>query len=220
VLTLDNKLAFKFDKKTVKLSELVMPDYNAKVSIHDDPETYEDLYNSLEKLGYIDTITVNVKDDKNIIVGGNQRYTVMCDMAGEQKVPLNEVDVDVLVVQFDEPLEMVANLALNRIHTDWVQKKIQEDMAQIREFDESLVALTGFTEDETNMMRADMQIEETVPAEEKPKEFKFTMKLPAEYEAYYEFYLQSSGEEALKKEIMRILMGASIKVVDDGKKRK
>jgi len=217
---LDNKLAFKFDKKTVKLSELVMPDYNAKVSIHDDPETYEDLYNSLEKLGYIDTITVNVKDDKNIIVGGNQRYTVMCDMAGEQKVPLNEVDVDVLVVQFDEPLEMVANLALNRIHTDWVQKKIQEDMAQIREFDESLVALTGFTEDETNMMRADMQIEETVPAEEKPKEFKFTMKLPAEYEAYYEFYLQSSGEEALKKEIMRILMGASIKVVDDGKKRK
>jgi len=141
-------------------------------------------------------------------------------MAGEQKVPLNEVDVDVLVVQFDEPLEMVANLALNRIHTDWVQKKIQEDMAQIREFDESLVALTGFTEDETNMMRADMQIEETVPAEEKPKEFKFTMKLPAEYEAYYEFYLQSSGEEALKKEIMRILMGASIKVVDDGKKRK
>lgn len=197
-----------------------MPDYNAKVSIHDDPETYEDLYNSLEKLGYIDTITVNVKDDKNIIVGGNQRYTVMCDMAGEQKVPLNEVDVDVLVVQFDEPLEMVANLALNRIHTDWVQKKIQEDMAQIREFDESLVALTGFTEDETNMMRADMQIEETVPAEEKPKEFKFTMKLPAEYEAYYEFYLQSSGEEALKKEIMRILMGASIKVVDDGKKRK
>lgn len=220
MLTLDNKLAFKFDKKTVKLSELVMPDYNAKVSIHDDPETYEDLYNSLEKLGYIDTITVNVKDDKNIIVGGNQRYTVMCDMAGEQKVPLNEVDVDVLVVQFDEPLEMVANLALNRIHTDWVQKKIQEDMAQIREFDESLVALTGFTEDETNMMRADMQIEETVPAEEKPKEFKFTMKLPAEYEAYYEFYLQSSGEEALKKEIMRILMGASIKVVDDGKKRK
>jgi hypothetical protein len=203
---------------TFKLSELVTPEYNSKVPVHDDPATYEDLYNSLEKLGYIDSITVNIKDGKKIIVGGNQRYTIMCDMAEEQKIPLNEVDVDVLVVEFDQPIEMVANLALNRIHTDTLQEKLRENMAYIESVDAELSNLTGYTEDEINMMMEPVIDDELVV--EVPKEFKIVVKLPPEYESYYDFYIQSNGEESLKKEVIKVLLGGGMRLEDkDVKKR-
>jgi ParB-like chromosome segregation protein Spo0J len=196
---------FKIEKESMRLSDLKIADYNPRKGVHDSPEFYERLYNSILKFNYIDPIIVNVKDGKNIIVGGNQRYTVLCDMVEDAGKKLSDVVVDVIKVKFDEATEMAANIALNRIEGDWTQEKLKEDLEYIRGIDEELALTAGFSLDELDKLLADIpEPEETVV-----KDFKIHISLPIEYESYYDFYIDTHSIEDLKKEIIKIIVGAS-----------
>jgi ParB-like chromosome segregation protein Spo0J len=195
---------YKVKFTTMRLAELHTADYNPRKNVHDDPVFYERLYKSISKFQYIDPIIVNIRDGKNIIVGGNQRYTVLCDMAEDAGVPLEQANVDVVIVDFDEDEEMAANIALNRIEGDWVQDKLKEDLEMIRSMDEDLAVAAGFSIEELDKMIA--QIKE--PEEVMVKDFKIHISLPLEYENYYDFYMNTHSDEDFRKEIIKIIVGA------------
>lgn len=200
---------FDLDVRKLKLSEIHLADYNPRKKVHDMPDFYEFLYKSLLRFGYINPIVVNIHEGKNIIVGGNQRYSIICDMAEDAGKKKEDVEVSVIAVDLSEVEEMSANLALNKIHGDWLQEKLKEDLEFIKEMDEELANIAGFTdEDLNNLVDEAIDDEKTVPTD-----FKIHIRLPSEYEGYYDFYESVNGEDALKKEVMKILMGAS-----DGKK--
>jgi ParB-like chromosome segregation protein Spo0J len=196
---------FKVKKSQKKLSELHVADYNPRKSVHDDPEFYTKLYNSILKFDYIDPIIINVKDGKNVIVGGNQRYAVLCDMAEDSGLKLDDVNVDVIEVEYDEPMEMAANIALNRIEGDWIQDKLIEDLEYIRGMDEDLAVTTGFTLEELDKLQAELTEKEDAILNPK---FTIHISLDEEYESYYDFYINTNGEEKLKQEIIKIIVGA------------
>jgi len=205
---MDN-LNFELNKQKMKLVDIVSPEYNCRVDIRKLPDFYENLYTSILRLGYIDPIIVNIRDGKNIIVGGNQRYKIISDMSEDKGMNLKDVEVDVIVVDLSEAEEMAANLALNKLHGDWLQDKLKEDLDFIKSMDIELAKLTGFTdEDLSNLVEEVIDDEKTVP-----KDFKIHIALPREYENIYDFYSSVNGEDALKKEVMKILTGAT-----DGKK--
>jgi len=195
---------YKVDKKSMKLSELRVADYNPRQGVHDDPEFYESLYNSIAKFNYIDPIIVNVKDDRNVIIGGNQRFTVLCDMAEDAGLKLDNVTIDIIAVEYDEPTEMAANIALNKITGDWVQEKLREDLEHIRGIDEELALATGFSKEELDRL----QLEIGEPEEIILKDFKIHISLPIEYESYYDFYMNTHTDEDFKKEVIKIIVGA------------
>lgn len=194
---------FDLDVRKLKLSEIHLADYNPRKKVHDMPDFYEFLYKSLLRFGYINPIVVNIHDGKNIIVGGNQRYSIICDMAEDAGKNKEEVMVSVIAVDLSEVEEMSANLALNKIHGDWLQEKLKEDLEFIKEMDEELATIAGFTdEDLNNLVDEAIDDEKTVP-----KDFKIHIALPPEYEAFFELYESVNGEDSLKKEIMKILKG-------------
>jgi len=194
-------LAYDIKKTAMRLSDLHVADYNARVSIHSDPVFYERLYNSIVKFKYIDPIIVNVKDGKNVIVGGNQRYVILCDMAEDAKLKLEDVMVDVVEVEYDEPTEMAANIALNRIDGDFIQNKLKEDLEYIRGMDEELAVAAGFSIEELDeMLKVD--VEEETPAANK---FTIHISLPVEYKGIYEIYESLNGEDKLKEEVKKII---------------
>jgi ParB-like chromosome segregation protein Spo0J len=197
-------LEFKVDKARKKLSELHIADYNPRKSVHDDPEFYEKLYKSINTFDYIDPIVINTRDGKNVIVGGNQRYTVLCDMAEDAGLKLDDVYVDVIEKDYDEQTEMAANIALNRIAGDWVQDKLKEDLEYIRGLDEDLAVAAGFTIAELDKLEEELIENETTGK----VTFTIHISLPIEYESYYDFYLNTHTDEDFKKEIIKIIVGA------------
>jgi ParB-like chromosome segregation protein Spo0J len=195
-------LEFKVTKTQKKLSDIHVADYNPRKSVHDDPEFYERLYKSITTFDYIDPIIINTRDGKNVIVGGNQRYTVLCDMAEDAGLGLNEVFVDVIEKDYDEQTEMAANIALNRISGDWIQDKLKEDLEYIRGLDEDLAVAAGFSIAELDKLEEELTEKEDLTV--KPK-FTIHISLPQEYESYYDFYMSTHSEEDLKKALISII---------------
>lgn len=115
-----------------RLDQLQPADYNPRII---DNEAMEGLKNSLNKFGCVEPIVVNTRDQKNIIIGGNQRYkalqslgiaeclcvTVSCSKAEEKllNLTLNNPKVQ---GQFKE------NLAA---YIEELQKTLPEDLATL-----------------------------------------------------------------------------------------
>lgn len=192
------------DLKKMKLSEINGASYNPRKSVHDIPEFYEKLYGSLLRLGYVSPIVVNVRDGKNVIVGGNQRYAVICDMAEDSGKRKEDVEISVITVDLSEAEEMTANIALNKIHGDWLQEKLREDLDIINQLDDTLLNVTGFDDEDIDTLIEEVIEEDNVPTEG----FKIIVKLDPSYENFYEFYISTNGEEAFKKEVIKIITGA------------
>lgn len=102
-------------------------------------EEFARLITSLETFGYVDPMIVNVRDNRNIVVGGNQRL--------EALKALDFCEVEVVAVDLSIPEEMALNLALNKISGRWDYGKLSTvfEELQIADFD---TALTGFSENE------------------------------------------------------------------------
>lgn len=100
-------------------------------------EEFARLITSLETFGYVDPMIVNVRNNRNIVVGGNQRL--------EALKALDFFEVEVVAVDLSIPEEMALNLALNKISGRWDYGKLSTvfEELQIADFD---TALTGFGE--------------------------------------------------------------------------
>ena len=119
----------------VSIEQLKEPPYNPRKSVRDDPEFHKKLTQSLQSFGYIEPIVWNKRT--GFVVGGNQRLQVLKDMG--------EKEVEVVIVDFDDPTEKAANLALNKVSGEWDMPKLQELMASL---DKDIQKLTGFENEE------------------------------------------------------------------------
>ena len=90
--------------------ELLKPaKYNPRKDLKKGDPEYEKLVKSIEEYDYIEPIVWN-KTTGNI-VSGHQRFKILKDKG------LKEIDV--VVVEFDETKEKMANIAMNKISGDW-----------------------------------------------------------------------------------------------------
>ena len=120
--------------ETVKISELISPEYNPR---HITPEAMESLKQSINEFGYIDPIIVNKHN--NHIVGGNQRYECL------KALGYDEIDC----IFIDEPdinREKALNIRLNNSSGDWDIGKL-DNIFQDLELTGFDLSLTGFATD-------------------------------------------------------------------------
>lgn len=91
--------------KSFKLSELPPAEYNPRV-ISD--EALAGLAMSIEKFGCVEPIIVNIRDGKNTIVGGNQRFKVL--------LAVKVKEIICITVDLSKTDEKLLNLTLNNPH--------------------------------------------------------------------------------------------------------
>ena len=111
----------------MQIEDLNPAKYNPRLYLQPGDEQYEHIKNSLETFGYLDPIIVNVRDGKNIIVGGHQRSKVLKE--------LGYTEIDVIQVDMDEDKEKACNLALNKAQGDWDDGKLTELLAELKDTD-------------------------------------------------------------------------------------
>lgn len=132
--------------ETVKIEDLVSPDYNPRY-ISD--EEMEKLKRSITELGYSEPIIVN--DVNNVIISGNQRARALKELGTEE--------IEVIFVH--EPVlsrEKALNVALNKIDGDWDNKKLLPIFEEINA-DGLDTALTGFNEFEIEEIQFESNFE-------------------------------------------------------------
>lgn len=106
-----------------QLSEIYPAADNAR-TISD--EAMAGLATSVAKFGCVDLLVVNVRDDKNIIVGGHQRYKVL--LAAEEK------EVLCVTVDLDDAEMKLLNITLNNPHiAGKFTDAINEQIAKLQE---------------------------------------------------------------------------------------
>lgn len=109
--------------KIFRLDEISPAEYNPRQDLKPGDKQYEAIRHSIEAYGFVEPLVVNVRDGKNIIVGGHQRYKILT-AAGEQ-------ETEAVVVDLDAQQERALNLALNKIDGDWDNGKLKDLLAEI-----------------------------------------------------------------------------------------
>lgn len=120
-----------YELRVMPVEKVRPADYNPRVALRPGDPDYEKLKASVGDLGLIDPLVWN--ETTGNLVGGHQRLQVCID-SGYTEVP-------VFVVHLSEEKEKQANLALNRIHGEWDEKKLQE---LLRSFSPEILKLSGF----------------------------------------------------------------------------
>lgn len=120
-----------------RLDEISQAEYNPRQDLKPGDKQYEAIRHSIEAYGFVEPLVVNVRDGKNILVGGHQRYKILT-AAGEQ-------ETEAVVVDLDAQQERALNLALNKIDGDWDNGKLKDLLAEIGE--EEAVQI-GFSHEE------------------------------------------------------------------------
>ena len=181
--------------ETVKLSELIMPDYNPR-TITD--EAMESLKTSLKEFDYIDPIIVNRVN--NHIVGGNQRYLALKSL-GYTEIP---------VIFIDEPdinREKAINIRLNNNSGEWNKEELETILYDLK-LDDFNIELTGFSDiclesfDENENYEFENK-EETIKEYELPKEV-FKLLITFDNETDQEIYYNKFIEEGLDCRILTL----------------
>ena len=115
--------------------------YNPRKDLKPGDKEYEKLKRSVTEFGSVEPIVWNERSGH--IVGGHQRYKVLCD--------LGQTEMDCVVVDLDDAREKALNIALNKIQGEWDEAKLTELFVgfDLADFD---TGLTGFDMDEVEAM--------------------------------------------------------------------
>ena len=145
------------DVETVKISELISPDYNPR---HITPDALESLKRSIDEFGYVAPIIVNKYN--NHILAGNQRVTALKELG------YDEVDVVYTNIE-DLNREKALNIRLNNLSGDWDIGKL-DTIFQDLELDGFDLTLTGFATEnlqpfETETVDTEIPTNETITAD-------------------------------------------------------
>ena len=108
-----------------RLSELNPAAYNPR-TISD--ANMKGLQSSISRFNCVELIVVNVRDGRNVIVGGHQRHRALSYLQGP------DAEVDCVVVDLSEAEERLLNIALNNpeIQGDFDIAKLAESIEKIR----------------------------------------------------------------------------------------
>lgn len=104
-------------------------------------EEFEKLKKSIKKFGLVDPLVI---DEKNNIIGGNQRYDAACDLG------IKTFDCS-LVTGLKESEKKALNIALNKISGTWDNNMLLEMLEEIKSEEETFL-LSGYTEPELNAL--------------------------------------------------------------------
>lgn len=121
--------------ETVPLASLNRAPYNPRVM---DPEELAKLKESLLRFGWLDPLVVNRKG--RVVVGGHQRLDAAAEL-GWTEAPVFWVG------PLDEPQEIAANAALNKIAGRWDFERLADALGRIQDHPE-LLAAAGFDGEE------------------------------------------------------------------------
>lgn len=194
----------------MKLSEMKIPGYNPRKDIRENPVKYEQLHDSIKTIGYSQYITVNKRNGH--IVGGNQRYKVICDMVQDAGWKLDEVELEVISVDMTDAVEMAANSAYNNMGMENEDEKLAAMFEAIKEIDNNLLKVTGFEQTAIDKLIDDIN---GVPTEKEEKKndskamsavFDITLKMPHQYFEIYQDYRKANGEDELIQAIIQKIM--------------
>lgn len=124
-----------------KLSDIKLAPYNPRKIAKEEKEK---LKRSLIEFGYVDPIIYNKRN--MFVVGGNQRLTVLRELAKEDPERW-DIKYDMVEEDLDEEMEKALNLALNKISGEWDFPKLKELLVELDTgaFD---IEITGFSLDE------------------------------------------------------------------------
>lgn len=100
------------------------------------------LRRSIEEFGIVEPLVVR---DDGLLIGGHQRFHVLCEMHGGV-----EFDVPVMIVNgLDDARTKVLNVALNKIQGEWDYEKL---LTVLGDVDPALVEYSGFELSELNKL--------------------------------------------------------------------
>ena len=141
--------------ETVKIDELISPDYNPRQIT---PDAMESLKQSLDEFGYIDPLIVNRHN--NHVVGGNQRLECLKELG------YDEVDV-IFINEPDINREKAINIRLNNNSGEWDNDKLQSVFNDL-ELTGFNVELTGFNNTDINVFEDESLITQNETTDEPP----------------------------------------------------
>lgn len=127
----------------IKISELKPANYNPRVMSE---KEMTNLRRSIREFGFVEPVVVNKHPGReNVVVGGHQRISA-AQLEGIEEVPCYFVDLDL-------HHEKALNLALNKIHGEWDEKKLQDLIIKLSDEGQLDMNLTGFDTAEINDMK-------------------------------------------------------------------
>lgn len=128
-----------------KVSKLQAYPGNPRViSKHD----FESLKNSIKEYGIVEPLVINKKLE---VIGGNMRLVAIKEL-GFKEAPIFVVDIP-------KEKEKLLNLALNRIHGDWDEKKLSKLIAELDKQSDVDLALSGFGDKEIDDLLEDVSVD-------------------------------------------------------------
>jgi len=203
---LDN-LVLSMETRVFKLDELNAAEYNPREI---EKENLDGLSESLVSFGYLQPIVVNIRDNKNVIVGGHQRYKILI-LKGIKKA-------ECVIIDVDDITEKTINISLNNpeIAGRWNLNKLEEQLAEIHELipnfeDLQLSTLeSGLELNSEDFDDFDQEDEEPEP-KTKPLEDIFIIELEFIPEDY-ELFLKTVGKEEIsyKSPVKRVQYGLKL----------
>lgn len=176
---------------TLKLKDIHPAAYNPRITLKPGDPEWDALKGSLEDFGLVEPLVVNIKDGKNVLVGGHQRYNVLKQLGKEE--------IEAVVVELGETEEKQLNLALNRIEGMWDYEKLE---VIFEELTTEEILRTGFSQGEIDDILKDLDdagdgdfLEEDKEAQRNtdPDEEK------EEQEKPFQIFLSFPTQEAAKK---------------------
>lgn len=182
----------------VKITDLKVAEYNPRVELKKDDESYKRIRASIEEFGYVDPIIVN-KRNMNVI-GGHQRLKILKDM--------NYKEVDCIVVNLDERQEKRLNLSLNKNSGYWDNVKLEELFRELNLSEEELFA-TGFNADEIESLNSnfidDLLEEEFIDINKELNKFSITFNIDKKYEGKFIEYIKLNGKQDLIETMIKFI---------------
>lgn len=181
----------------IDIKSLVPADYNPrKISDKD----YKNLKNSIDEFGIVSPIIINLSD--NTIISGHQRFDILYyenNVSDLYLIKLGDIgwvftETDLKIK--DKNYEKTLNLALNRIHGEFDEEKVNEVLVELEEL--KLDYLTGFDLefddiDYTFISRIEDEYDSNIDEEEIDDDFN------DEIDDYYEEEIDETNEETIEE---------------------
>ena len=139
-------------RQVFKLSELNPAKYNPRKQLKPGDPEFERLCRSIKEFGYVELILVNVRDGKNTIIHGHQRWSCLTHLGWQE--------AECLTVDLDEPEEKALNIAMNKISGEWDMEKLKAVLKDI-DLSDLDATLTGFPEEELGGLIGDLDVDIT-----------------------------------------------------------
>lgn len=180
----------KTQKMTLK--EINQASYNPRKTLVPGNPEWEALKGSIGDFGLVEPLVVNIRDGRNILVGGHQRYNVLKATGVEE--------TRAIIVDLDEKAEKQLNLALNRIEGMWDYEKLE---VLFEELSTEEILRTGFSQEEISDILKDYDFGsedgKEADTELTGKEEKSNQESEGDAEKPFQIFLSFPSQEEAKK---------------------